>query len=567
MITRIELSAKQKASISSVIRDPALFAKHLLGVELWKRQIELLQSIKEQRRTAVKACHAVGKTFTLAVAALWWLARYHEGIVLTTSPTERQVRTQLWSEIHRLVERAKVPYPKLKLTGLDLRNEHNFAIGFSTNRAASFQGYHGQHVLIIADEAPGIESGIWDAIAGTMAGGEVHIVMSGNPTMPAGAFFDAFTKDRALWSCISIGAFDSPNLEGLDLERLLRLDPAQGGPLDNNPFPYLVTRRWVYEQHQIWWHGTEESSPNWLSRVMARFPEQAQNALFRTAWLDRARERARCSQLRDPGGPLVAGVDVGGAQAETVAYICASRPGRHQVIKLGAWRGEDTRGAVVRFLEPYRRRLAAVRVDAIGIGHNFALHVRDEGFPVRLVNVGLACSSGPELGDNDPAKRFVNDKARFYRTLADIFERNEIEGLNDELTLSQLAQITYDIDSHGRLRIESKERASKRGVRSPDRAEALMLALGQPFERSLPDWMMPDFALMRHDAGHSPEEIALGLQARPDEVQQWLESQTWRSRTNNPFCRSCSVCGKPIELNTRAVRQGSLYYHETCFRQ
>jgi hypothetical protein len=115
------------------------------------------------------------------VAALWWLARYTQGIVLTTSPTQRQVRTQLWSEIHRAVERAKVPYPPLKTTELKFRDNNNFAVGFSTNQTESFQGFHRRHVLILADEAPGINSGIWDAIAGTMAGGEDHIVMAGNP--------------------------------------------------------------------------------------------------------------------------------------------------------------------------------------------------------------------------------------------------------------------------------------------------------------------------------------------------------------------------------------------------
>lgn len=133
-----------------------------------------------------EACHGVGKTFTIAVPALWWLAHYREGIVLTTSPTQRQVRTQLWSEIHRLVERAKVPYPKLKPTELKFRDDNNFAIGFSTNQAENFQGYHGKYVLIIADEAPGIESVIWDAMAGTMAGGKVHIVMAGNPMVSFG---------------------------------------------------------------------------------------------------------------------------------------------------------------------------------------------------------------------------------------------------------------------------------------------------------------------------------------------------------------------------------------------
>jgi len=37
---------------------------------------------------------------------------------------------------------------------------------------------------------------------------------------------------------------------GLDLEQLLLMDPTEGGPLDQNPFPYLVTKRWVYDQHR-----------------------------------------------------------------------------------------------------------------------------------------------------------------------------------------------------------------------------------------------------------------------------------------------------------------------------
>jgi reverse gyrase len=129
---RGELSDKQKEYARKVIRDPVLFAAHVLGVDLWARESEILRSIKSHRRTAIKAYHGVGKTFTLAVAALWWLARYRDGVVLTTSPTLRQVRTQLWKEIHRLAEGAKAPYPKLKTTELPFRDDHNFAIGFST---------------------------------------------------------------------------------------------------------------------------------------------------------------------------------------------------------------------------------------------------------------------------------------------------------------------------------------------------------------------------------------------------------------------------------------------------
>src|SRR5208337_1133731 len=120
-----DLSAGQKAFIKKVLRDPILFAKHILGVTLWDGEAEILRSIQHRRRTAIKACHGVGKTFTLAVAALWWLARYPEGIVLTTSSTQRQVRTQLWFEIHRLVDHARVPFPKLKTSELKFRDDNN----------------------------------------------------------------------------------------------------------------------------------------------------------------------------------------------------------------------------------------------------------------------------------------------------------------------------------------------------------------------------------------------------------------------------------------------------------
>ena len=479
-----ELSADQKSFVRNVVGDPVLFANHILGVSLWECEAEILRSIKTHRRTAVKACHGVGKTFTLALATLWWLARYREGIVLTTSPTQRQVRTQLWSEIHRAVERAKVPYPKLKTTELKFRDDNNFALGFSTNQAENFQGYHGKQVLIIADEAPGIESGIWDAVAGTMAGGNVHIVMAGNPTIPSGAFFDAFTKERGLWNCFTIDAFDSPNLEGLGLEQLLRLDPAEGGPLERNPFPFLVTKRWVYEQRLAWWHGSESSSPNWLSRVLARFPDQAQNALIKLVWLERAQQRALRNPISDTGsGPLVAGVDVGGGEAETVVYVCECTHDQRRIIRMGAWRGEDTRGQAVNFLNEFRSRLSLVRVDAIGVGHHFGLHLRDCRFPVELVNVGMPCESNPRLGENDPGRRFVNLKAGFYQTLADAFERDQVEGLTDETTIGQLAGLLYELDSHGRMKIESKEKARERGVPSPDRADALMLALCKPRQK------------------------------------------------------------------------------------
>ena len=67
-------------------------------------------------------------------------------------------------------------------------------------------------------------------------------------------------------------------------------------------------------------------------------------------------------------------------------YLCQNTS---TLLKFGAWRAQDTLDEVARFLDPYLKRLNTVRVDAIGIGHNFGLYLQKKGFPVDLVNVAV----------------------------------------------------------------------------------------------------------------------------------------------------------------------------------
>jgi phage terminase large subunit len=563
----IRRKPKKIMFVREALVDPVLFARRILGVDLTDTQIAILQSVRYNPKTAIKACHASGKTFILAVLALWWLARYEDGIVLTTSSTFRQVRTQLWYEIYRLIGSARVRYPKVNSTEIKLRDDNNFALGLSTNRAENFQGYHGQHILIIADEAPGIEAGVMEAMAGIMAGGDVHLVIAGNPTIPSGAFFDAFHRERASWSRITIDAFDSPNLQGLTLDYLLLMDARKGGPLDDNPLPYLVTKRWVYEQYFAWWHGDESSSPIWMSRVRGEFPDQATNALIRLRWLERAKDRALREPASDSGGRLVAGVDVGGGGAETVVYVCERRARGYRIVNMGSWRAEDTRGEVVRFLEPYRSRLTTVRVDGTGIGHNFGLHLRDQNFPVELVNVGLPCRSQPNLRENDPAKRFANEKARSYQTVADLFEHDEVDGLLDEETIAQLADLQYEIDSRGRVKIESKDDARARRSRSPDRAEALMLAIGARRKSNRGPYFDREYSRMYAADGLSADEIAEKLDLSPNEVKEAIKGEPYddlayiRSRLET----KCPGCNLIISIDAeRSSFMGKVWHRKCC---
>ena len=451
--------------------DPVQFARVVLRHKTWSVQDRILRAISQKRRVAVKACHASGKSYSAAEVALWWITRFQNGIVITTAPSWNQVEKVLWGQnILPFIAAAKLRYPEPTLTELRM-SPTRYAMGLSTNQGVRFQGFHGR-ILIIIDEAPGVDAGIWEAIEGIRAGGDVRVLALGNPTVPGGPFHEAFTNQRSGWHTVTISAFDVPNLAGCKLEypdpndadsTIVLGDPngidlreLSARELDRNVLPYLTTRRWVLERFHEW--GPENS--RFQSRVLGRFPLQAEDALLSLAWL----EAAQIRELPAADEPIKAGLDVAGpGEDETCLYV---RQGP-RILKMKAWHDPDPRGQVLAELAPLREELAQVNVDTAGIGYYLAKHLEDHGLPVVGVNVGES--------PND-SERYLNLKAELYWGLRDRIEDGDMAGLIDETTIGQLASIRYKHNARGQVVIESKEDARKRGVKSPDRAEALMLA-------------------------------------------------------------------------------------------
>ena len=447
----MQSSRRQKnlEGAKKALEDPVLFAQTMLNLNIWNKQQEILYSVATHFRTAVKACHASGKTFIAAAAVLWWITSHREAIAVTTAPTWTQVERLLWGEIRSLAYQAKIAYPKPTATQLQL-GPGQYAMGLSTNEGVRFQGFHG-NVLIILDEAPGILPEIYEAIEGIRAGGKVRVLALGNPTIASGPYYDAFTSSRESWNLITISAFDTPNLEGLTLDSLLELPESE---LDHNPCPYLTTRRWVKEKYTEWGAG----HPLWEARVLGNFPAQAEDALLSLTWLEQAK-------LRTEGdGELVAGVDVAGpGEDETV--LCVRQGPR--IVLLRSWKGRDSRGDVLAALLPFQSRLKRVHVDSVGIGYYMAQHFKDHHLPVTEVNAGEAPRD---------REKYSNRKAELYWQFRQRAASGDLAGLTDERTIAQLVGIRYSHNSRGQVVIESKEDARKRGVKSPDRAEAVILA-------------------------------------------------------------------------------------------
>ena len=82
--------------------DPIRWAQDVLGVTLWSKQKEILQSIVQNKKTAVKSCHSIGKTFISAVAVCWWISTRPNSMVRSTAPTSYQVHELLWEEIRKM---------------------------------------------------------------------------------------------------------------------------------------------------------------------------------------------------------------------------------------------------------------------------------------------------------------------------------------------------------------------------------------------------------------------------------------------------------------------------------
>jgi phage terminase large subunit len=143
------------------------------------------------------------------------------------------------------------------------------------------------------------------------------------------------------------------------------------------------------------------------------------------------------------------------------------------ILHLQQWMGADPRGEVVAALRPWKSQLDAVNVDVAGIGHYFALALEDEKLPVVAVNVG-------ESPTNDQAKeKYANLRAQVFWAFREWAAAGMLAGLTDQTTIAQLAGIRYAHDRRGKIAIERKEDARKRGVKSPDRAEAVVLAFWQ----------------------------------------------------------------------------------------
>lgn len=436
--------------------DPVFFVKHVLGINtLWEKQEEILMSVRDNKNTSVRSCHGAGKSFVSASTVVWFLVTHPYSIVITTAPTGRQVKEILWQEIAKLSSRSKIPLGGQLLTTRWAIDGGWFALGFSSDETDKFQGYHAKDMLVVVDEACGVPANIFEGIDSMLTSGDGNkLLMIGNPTEPSGRFYDSFKSP--LYNKIHIDAFETPNLKA--------------GKIVN---PFLVTPQWV-EDRRIEWG---EDSPQWLSRVRGEFPEQGSDTFISLVDLDKALENdlynAKGIKDSDIDGPCIVAIDP--ARFGDDESIIVVRRG-YKITKLYVFRSLDTVQLAREALKVMIEENPTMSiVDTVGLGSGvFDVLYREYG--VRNI-AGFISQESP----NDKS-HYVNRRAEAWDVLKGYLKKGKVDLTNfdtprDRETIrGQFGALKYEYDSAGRLKLESKEDMKKRGLKSPDRADAIVLS-------------------------------------------------------------------------------------------
>jgi phage terminase large subunit len=258
---------------------PVEFASDVLGFTAWSKQREIMEAVRDHSRVAVRSSHGPGKTAIAARVTVTFLATHRKSRVITTAPTWNQVEQQLWREVRAAVAKAHqkghelaAEIPEPTATKLELGDQW-FAIGLSTNEPERFQGHHADHLLLIVDEASGVDERIYEAAEGFLTAEGSRILLLGNPTRIGGQFHRAFTTERADWRTIHITTFDTPNYTGEQVPpAVARSLPHQG---------------WADEKRAQW----GEDSPMFQVRVLGNFPSESAYSVLSLAAVEAAQRR------------------------------------------------------------------------------------------------------------------------------------------------------------------------------------------------------------------------------------------------------------------------------------
>lgn len=391
---------------------------------------------------AVASGHGIGKSFLTACLVIWIMATRPGAKGAVTANTASQLETKTFAEISKWLKRSLVrDMFDIKASSVVQKDEpESWRVDALTCREENSEAFAGQHAasstsFYIFDEASAVPDKIWEVAEGGLTDGEPMWFVFGNPTRNTGRFKECFGRYRNLWRTFQV---DSREVQ--------------------------ITNK---EQLESWLKEYGEDSDFFRVRVRGQFPNASTTQFIPTKLAEDA--MARPAPARHNIATAIVGVDV--ARFGDDDTVLALRYGKDATTPLARYHGlsGDRVIALVKakINELYREGFERVYVflDEGGLGGAIVDVLRADGFrEVRGVNFGQGADD-PELY---PFKR-----EEMWARMKKWLEIGSIP--NDQQLLDDLTGIEFEYDMQGRPKLEKKADMKKRGLHSPDSADALAL--------------------------------------------------------------------------------------------
>ncbi|MDY0884683.1 terminase [Dongia soli] len=427
------------------------------GPDDWQRDIlravgEGLMTAGEAIQVAVASGHGIGKSALVAWLLLWSLSTHEDTRGVVTANTDSQLRTKTWAELakwHRLcLCKHWFTLSATALYAAQAGHEKTWRIDmvpWSERNTEAFAGLHnqGKRIVVVFDEASAIPDQIWETTEGALTDSNTEILWLafGNPTRNSGRFRECFGRFKHRWRHRQI---DSRSVRITNKKQIAQ---------------------WVAD------YG--EDSDFVRVRVKGQFPRAGSMQFIGSDLITAAIQTEARSFAHDA---LVIGVDVARfGDDQSVIYARKGRDARtFPPIKL---RNVDTMTLAGRVAEEARRLKAdAVFVDEGGVGAGVVDRLRQLNVNVIGVQFGAKADG---LSPTDAVERYANKRAEMYGNLRQALKAG-LALPDDQELIADLTNIDYGFNARDEIQLEKKEEMKKRGLASPDLADALALTYAYP---------------------------------------------------------------------------------------
>lgn len=422
--------------------DPVRFVREALEAEPTEQQAALLRAAsKPGAHVAVRSGHGTGKSTSMAWLLLWFLCTHPDARVPATAPTGHQLEDILWPEVAKWHGKLHPYYRDALEVNADkiaLKGASSFAVKRTARKEnpEALQGFHGRNLLFLIDEASGIPEQIFEVAEGALSTPNARVVMAANPTQTSGYFWRAFHGDRDRWTRLRFSSADSP----------------------------LVSKEYVETMAKTY----GEESDIFRVRVLGEFPSASVSQLIPADLVDEAMAREPIDDSVYRHAPVVLGVDV--ARYGDDKSVIVRRQGLVSSI-LWTGRGVDTMALADIVAHHWTGQKAqACFIDEGAMGAGVVDRLRQLGLAPVAVNFGAAASN--------PAK-YRNKRAEMWCLMRDWLKSGGFLPLDNDLR-DDLVGPEYQFLPSGAIQLERKEDMRRRGVASPDLADALAVTFAYP---------------------------------------------------------------------------------------